>query len=136
MKSHARGTHDLWRCGTAQDRPPVPGVMLVRWTKPATDGLRHICDYTEERFGSAQARRTALGTRKFSLTCADTWGIACGGVDAAMAGQDLHGETMAQGVGSDVFAEAGAFCGIAACARCALCALTTARPGQPEVVQF
>lgn len=34
--------------------------MLLRWTTPATDDLTHICDYTEERFGAAQARRTAL----------------------------------------------------------------------------
>ena len=34
--------------------------MLVRWTKPAADDLSHICDYTEERFGAAQARRVAL----------------------------------------------------------------------------
>ena len=34
--------------------------MLVRWTEPATDDLTHICDYTEERFGAAQARRTVL----------------------------------------------------------------------------
>jgi toxin ParE1/3/4 len=34
--------------------------MLVRWTKPAVSDLTHICDYTEERFGSAQARRTAI----------------------------------------------------------------------------
>lgn len=33
--------------------------MLVRWTKPAVDDLAHICDYTEERFGPAQARRAA-----------------------------------------------------------------------------
>ncbi len=34
--------------------------MIVRWTKPAADDISHICDYTENRFGSAQARRTAL----------------------------------------------------------------------------
>jgi toxin ParE1/3/4 len=34
--------------------------MLVRWTKPAAEDLTHICDYTEEHFGPAQARRTAL----------------------------------------------------------------------------
>jgi plasmid stabilization system protein ParE len=34
--------------------------MLVRWTKPATDDLTSICDYSEERFGIAQARRAAL----------------------------------------------------------------------------
>jgi len=34
--------------------------MIVRWTKPAVDDLIHICDYTESRFGAAQARRAAL----------------------------------------------------------------------------
>jgi toxin ParE1/3/4 len=34
--------------------------MLVRWTEPAVNDFTHICDYTEERFSSAQARRTAL----------------------------------------------------------------------------
>ena len=34
--------------------------MLVRWTKPAVDDFTHICDYTEEHFGPAQARRAAL----------------------------------------------------------------------------
>jgi toxin ParE1/3/4 len=34
--------------------------MIVRWTKPAADDLAHICDYTESRFGAAQARRAAL----------------------------------------------------------------------------
>jgi toxin ParE1/3/4 len=34
--------------------------MLVRWTQPAADDLSHICDYTEARFGAAQARRLAL----------------------------------------------------------------------------
>lgn len=34
--------------------------MIVRWTKPAADDLAHICDYTENRFGAAQARRAAL----------------------------------------------------------------------------
>jgi toxin ParE1/3/4 len=34
--------------------------MLVRWTRPAVADFTHICDYTEERFGSAQARRAAL----------------------------------------------------------------------------
>jgi plasmid stabilization system protein ParE len=34
--------------------------MLVRWTKPAADDLWHICGYTQERFGAAQARRVAL----------------------------------------------------------------------------
>ena len=33
--------------------------MLVRWTQPAADDLLHICDYTAERFGTAQARRVA-----------------------------------------------------------------------------
>jgi toxin ParE1/3/4 len=33
--------------------------MLVRWTRPAADDLLHICDYTAERFGAAQARRVA-----------------------------------------------------------------------------
>ena len=33
--------------------------MLVRWTQPAADDLLHICDYTAERFGVAQARRVA-----------------------------------------------------------------------------
>lgn len=34
--------------------------MIVRWTKPAADDLIHICDYTETRFGAAQARRAAM----------------------------------------------------------------------------
>ena len=34
--------------------------MPVRWTKPAADDLTQICDFTEERFGKAQARRAAL----------------------------------------------------------------------------
>jgi toxin ParE1/3/4 len=34
--------------------------MFVRWTKPAVGDLTHICDYTEEHFGSQQARRAAL----------------------------------------------------------------------------
>jgi toxin ParE1/3/4 len=34
--------------------------MLVRWTEPAVNDFAHICDYTEERFGPGQARRTAL----------------------------------------------------------------------------
>jgi len=34
--------------------------VTVRWTKPAADDLSHICDYTEKRFGAAQARRAAL----------------------------------------------------------------------------
>ena len=33
--------------------------MLVRWTQPAADDLLHICDYTAERFGAAQARLVA-----------------------------------------------------------------------------
>ena len=34
--------------------------MLVRWTRPAVADFTHVCDYTEERFGQAQARRAAL----------------------------------------------------------------------------
>ena len=34
--------------------------MLVRWTMLAADDLANICDYTQERFGPAQARRAAL----------------------------------------------------------------------------
>ena len=34
--------------------------MVVRWTKPAADDLTNISDYTQEHFGPAQARRTAL----------------------------------------------------------------------------
>lgn len=34
--------------------------MIVRWTQPAVDDLTHICDYTQERFGAAHARHTAL----------------------------------------------------------------------------
>ena len=34
-------------------------MIFVRWTQPAVDDLTHICDYTEEHFGSAQARRAA-----------------------------------------------------------------------------
>lgn len=34
--------------------------MLLRWTTNAADDLTHISDYTQERFGPAQARRTAL----------------------------------------------------------------------------
>ena len=34
--------------------------MIVRWTKPAAEDLNHICEYTEKRFGAAQARRTAM----------------------------------------------------------------------------
>ena len=33
--------------------------MLVHWTQAAADDLLHICDYTAERFGAAQARRVA-----------------------------------------------------------------------------
>ena len=38
--------------------------MLVRWTKPAVDDFTQICDYTEEHFGLAQARRAALSIYK------------------------------------------------------------------------
>ena len=34
--------------------------MIVRWTRPAADDLTHICDYTAELFGAAQARRAAM----------------------------------------------------------------------------
>jgi toxin ParE1/3/4 len=34
--------------------------MLLRWTQPAVDDLTQICDYTADRFGPAQARRTAV----------------------------------------------------------------------------
>ncbi len=34
--------------------------MLVRWTEVAAADFMHICDYTEDNFGSAQARSTAL----------------------------------------------------------------------------
>ena len=34
--------------------------MIVRWTRPAADDLTHICDYTAEFFGAAQARRAAM----------------------------------------------------------------------------
>ena len=34
--------------------------MFVRWTKPAANDLTHISGYTQEHFGAAQARRTAL----------------------------------------------------------------------------
>jgi toxin ParE1/3/4 len=34
--------------------------MRVRWTKPASDDFTQVCDYTNERFGQAQARRVAL----------------------------------------------------------------------------
>ncbi len=33
--------------------------MLVRWSRPSAEDLAHICDYTQERFGEAQARRAA-----------------------------------------------------------------------------
>lgn len=36
----------------------------MRWTTRATDDLTHIRDYTEERFGAAQARRAALAIYK------------------------------------------------------------------------
>lgn len=31
--------------------------MTIRWTVPAADDLGRICDYTEARFGTAQAHR-------------------------------------------------------------------------------
>ena len=34
--------------------------MLVRWTKPALDDFTQICDYTQEHFWAAQARRAAI----------------------------------------------------------------------------
>jgi len=34
--------------------------MTVRWTKLAAEDLTHICNYTEQRFGPAQTRRSAL----------------------------------------------------------------------------
>jgi toxin ParE1/3/4 len=34
--------------------------MLVRWTTPAANDLTNMCDYTEERFGAAQARHAAV----------------------------------------------------------------------------
>ena len=34
--------------------------MIVRWTRSAADDLTHICDYTAELFGAAQARRAAM----------------------------------------------------------------------------
>jgi toxin ParE1/3/4 len=34
--------------------------MLVRWTEAAAADFTHICDYTEDHFGSARARQTAL----------------------------------------------------------------------------
>ena len=33
--------------------------MLVRWTQRAEDDLLHICDFTADHFGAAQARRVA-----------------------------------------------------------------------------
>ena len=33
--------------------------MLVRWTQRAEDDLLHICDFTADHFGGAQARRLA-----------------------------------------------------------------------------
>lgn len=34
--------------------------MILRWTPPAAGDLAHISDYTETRFGAAQARRAAM----------------------------------------------------------------------------
>jgi toxin ParE1/3/4 len=34
--------------------------MRVRWTQPSIDDFTHICDHTEDRFGAARARNTAL----------------------------------------------------------------------------
>jgi len=34
--------------------------MRVRWTRPAVVDLTRICDYTQEHFGAAKARNTAL----------------------------------------------------------------------------
>jgi plasmid stabilization system protein ParE len=34
--------------------------MLIRWTQPAADDITRICDYTQEHFSPAQARRVAL----------------------------------------------------------------------------
>ena len=34
--------------------------MLIRWAKPAANDLANICDFTQEQFGPAQARRVAL----------------------------------------------------------------------------
>ena len=34
--------------------------MIVRWTRSAADDLTHICDYTADLFGAAQARRAAM----------------------------------------------------------------------------
>jgi plasmid stabilization system protein ParE len=37
-----------------------------------TDDIAHICDYTEERFGAAQARRTALAIYSAADSLKDT----------------------------------------------------------------
>jgi ParE toxin of type II toxin-antitoxin system, parDE len=53
--------------------------MLVRWTETAANDLTHICDYTEEHFGPAQARRTAIAiydTRTFCKHCLTVGGKA------------------------------------------------------------
>jgi toxin ParE1/3/4 len=34
--------------------------MFIRWTTAAADDFAHVCDYTEQRFGPAQARYAAL----------------------------------------------------------------------------
>lgn len=34
--------------------------MGVRWTQDSVGDLTRICDYTEEQFGAAQARRAAI----------------------------------------------------------------------------
>lgn len=34
--------------------------MRVRWTTSAVEDFTNVCDYTEQRFGSAQARSVAL----------------------------------------------------------------------------
>jgi toxin ParE1/3/4 len=34
--------------------------MLIRWTDVAAADFTHVCDYTEDRFGAAQARRAAM----------------------------------------------------------------------------
>ena len=36
--------------------------MIVPWTKPATDDLNHIGDYTEEHFGATKAGTSVLTT--------------------------------------------------------------------------
>jgi plasmid stabilization system protein ParE len=38
--------------------------MRVRWTKPAVTDLARICDYTQEHFGAARGRATALAIYK------------------------------------------------------------------------